>query len=146
MYSILKIDHLNFQISNSANIAKILPNYFKTWFQFFDLTLTVSSMIAINFKNVKGYQSNRTLECQCFTCYIYFLNGATPNDGSGRYPRDLSFGFWKGNGEMGLHLRQVDIEEGFSSFFAKFLAHLMIFQSEVCQSLKGLAKHWKIIK
>ena len=45
------------------------------------------------------------------------------SDGSGT--RNLGFGFWMCHGEMGL--RQV--EQGFSSFFDKFLAYLMIFQS-----------------
>ena len=40
-------------------------------------------------------------------------------------PKTWVFGFWKCCGEMGL--RQV--EQGFSSFLAKFLAYLMIFQS-----------------
>ena len=45
------------------------------------------------------------------------------SDGSGT--RNSGFRFWKWGGEMGL--RQV--EQGFSSFFAKFLVYLMISQS-----------------
>ena len=47
------------------------------------------------------------------------------SDGSGT--RNLGFGFWKCHGEMGLS----QVEQGFSSFFAKFLPYLMIFQSGV---------------
>ena len=43
--------------------------------------------------------------------------------------RNPGFGYPQHGGEMGL--RQV--EQGFSSFFAKFLVYLMIFQNSVCQ-------------
>ena len=49
------------------------------------------------------------------------------SDGLGT--RNPGFGFWKCHEEM--CLRQV--EQCFSSLFAKFLPYLMIFQSKVCQ-------------
>ena len=71
------------------------------------------------------------------------------SDGSVRYPKP---GFWKCYGKIGL----VQVEQGFSSFSAKFLCHtyLMIFQSEVCQrrcetyklqksSLSNMSKIWQ---
>ena len=42
-----------------------------------------------------------------------------------RLPQTLGYGFWKFSGEMGLKL----VEQGYSSFFAKFLAYLMLSQS-----------------
>ena len=70
------------------------------------------------------------------------------SDGSGT--RNPGFGFWKHHGEM--DLRQV--EQGFSSLFAKFLAYLMIFQSLTMPSrriplrkiIKYGKKHWQNIE
>ena len=66
--------------------------------------------------------------------YKYILMSMT---GVGSCTRNLGFGFWKCLGEMGLK----QVEQGFSSIFAKCLPYLMIFQSgafwKCCKTLKN---------
>ena len=62
-------------------------------------------------------------EIEIRTCLVVYY--VVISDGSDRViPENLGFEFWRFCGEMGL--RQV--EQGFSSLLAKFLAYLMIFQ------------------
>ena len=58
--------------------------------------------------------------------------------------RNLGFGHWKCRGEIWVYTL-CHVEQGFSSFFAKFLTYLMMFQSGVACA-ENMPKIWQKMK